>query len=199
MNFASPSANETTTAAKPPRMKILAAALSALALTACATATPYQPLQGNDGGYASTRIDENRYRVRFVGNAVTDREQVENFLLFRAAQLTVEEGYTCFTPVARDTERQVDYRVRRDFAPGGGFYRGWTPYWDFYGPFGTHFYDPWIGSPFFPDRYDINTVDSYTATAEIVLKRGNCTGDQTFDASRVIQNLRPIVERPDEA
>lgn len=181
------------------RTRHFAATLGALALAACASPTPYQPLgESNEGGYASTQLDQDRYRVRFVGNALTDRERVENYLLYRAAQLTLEQGFACFTPVQRDVERDVDYRVDRDYAPGVGFYRGWSPYWNLHGPFGTHFYDPWLRDPFFPGSYDISSVDSYTATAEIVLSRGSCTGQQTFDASEVAQNLRSKVERPEE-
>jgi hypothetical protein len=61
------------------------AATAALALAACATATPYQPAgQGSRYGYSDMRLQEDRYRVTFAGNSVTSREQVE--MAIRAAR-----------------------------------------------------------------------------------------------------------------
>ncbi|HVY89226.1 MAG TPA: hypothetical protein VG942_10185, partial [Hyphomonadaceae bacterium] len=91
-------------------MKIAAAlAAGALALAACATPTPYQPLgaeTGVSGGYSSQRIASDRYRVRFSGNNLTSRQTVENYLLYRAAELTAQEGYDWFAMNDRDTERK---------------------------------------------------------------------------------------------
>ena len=63
----------------------LLAAAAALALSACATATPYGPA-GIDSryGYSEQRVDADRFRVSFAGNSVTSREQVEMSLLLRA-------------------------------------------------------------------------------------------------------------------
>ena len=49
-------------------LKTLAMTVAAgLALAACATATPYQPagLNGQRGGYAEQRLENNRFRVKF--------------------------------------------------------------------------------------------------------------------------------------
>src|SRR3546814_2720956 len=79
------------------RSSIRLAPLAALMLFACATPTPYQPLgtrgTGASGCYASQQIEQNRFRVSFSGNQLTSRERVENYLLFRAAELTVQNGY----------------------------------------------------------------------------------------------------------
>ena len=97
------------------RPAILAAA-AALALSACATATPYQPagFQGQRGGYAEQRLESNRYRVSFAGNSVTTREQVEMGLLLRSAELTVQDGYDWFSTVNRATDRDVRYNATPD-------------------------------------------------------------------------------------
>ena len=77
--------------------------VAVLALAACATVTPYQPL--SDGkGYAEQKLETNRYRVRFTGSGKTPRETVENYLMFRAAELTLQNGYGHFLVAARDTE-----------------------------------------------------------------------------------------------
>ena len=67
---------------------VLLATAAALALSACATATPYGPA-GVDSryGYSDQRVDADRYRVSFAGNSLTSREQVEMALLLRAAEV----------------------------------------------------------------------------------------------------------------
>ena len=71
--------------------------LAALALAACATATPYQPAARNgDYGYVERKIEDNRYTIQFNGNSITERETVESYLLFRAAELTLQHGFDYF-------------------------------------------------------------------------------------------------------
>jgi hypothetical protein len=172
---------------------LLAPVAVALALAACATATPYQPLRGSSGGFSEQRIEQNRYRVSFTGNSYTSRQRVENYLLYRAAELTLANGYDTFTIVRRDTERDVDVRT----SPGWGSYSPyWRPSWRYYGrPYGWRHWDPWFGDPFWADRVDIRTVTSYEAMAEIIMGRGG-TGPQTFNARAVIANLQPTIVIP---
>ena len=62
-----------------------------LAVSACETATPYQPLQQGtsaSGGFTDQKLDQNHFRVTFQGNTLTSRETVETYLLFRTAELT---------------------------------------------------------------------------------------------------------------
>ena len=174
--------------------------LTALALVACTTATPYQPLgtrgSGASGGYAEQKIESNRYRVTFAGNSMTSRSRVENYLLYRAAELTLATGFDSFTIMARDTERDVDTYVHRGF--GSGPYGYWRPSWRYYGGrFGWRSWDPWYGGAFWADSIDINTVERYEAVAEIVMNRGRQPNDpRSFDARQVIANLGPTLERP---
>ncbi len=81
-----------------------------LLLTGCvmSTQTPYQPLQQN-GGFSEQRIETNRYRVTFAGNSLTTREEVENNLLFRIAELTLSQGYDYFVLSDNDTEANTSY------------------------------------------------------------------------------------------
>lgn len=171
---------------------------AALALAACSTATPYQPLgtRGASGGYASQQIEDNRYRVSFTGNQLTSRERVENYLLYRAAELTVQQGYDGFTIVQRATDRDVETNVYRDpFGPGP--YGYWGPYWRYRGPWGWRTWDPWYGDPFFSSNVDVRTIDRYEATAEIVMYRGaRPNNPYSFDARQVMRNLGPSIELP---
>ena len=177
--------------------RLLVPIAAALALAACATATPYQPLRGSSGGFTEQRIEANRYRVAFIGNDYTSRQRVENYPLYRAAELTLANGYDGFTIAQRATDRNVD--VRSYGSPGGfnrGFYPGWRPYWRYRGSFGWRHWDPWYGDPFWADRIDLRTVDSYEAMAEIVMFRGRRTDAASFDARQVIGNLRPTIVVP---
>jgi hypothetical protein len=186
-----------------------AALAGALLATACAYPTPYQPLETRGsvtGGFTEQRIDENRWRVAFAGNTLTSRERVENYLLYRAAELTVQAGYDGFTIVERETERDVQHRVY-PASPRVGFGFGrfghWRPYWRMWGPWGPRrgwaFYDPWYDDPFWFNRYDVRRVERYEAVAEIVMFRGQRDNDpRSFDARQVMTHLGPTIELPGE-
>ena len=173
-------------------------------LSACATATPYQPNlpgQAVSGGYSEQRVEANRFRVNFSGNSLTSRETVEGYLLFRAAELTVQEGYDWFAVVDRNTETDRRTYVERDplYSPWyGPSYGYWRPYWRYYGGFGWRTWDPWWGDPFWADRMDVRTVTKFEASAEIIMNRGAKPADdpRAFDARAVIANLGPRVTRP---
>ncbi len=50
------------------------------------------------------RIDSNTVMVSFRGNGYTDRQTVQSFLLYRCAQVTLEDGYDYFVLISADTE-----------------------------------------------------------------------------------------------
>ena len=113
--------------------------LLAALLTACATATPYQPNvpgQQATGGFTDQRLESDRYRVTFAGNSLTSRETVEGYLLFRAAELTVQQGFDWFSIVDRNTDRKSYTYVDPDplyspwYGPGYGY---WRPSWRYRG------------------------------------------------------------------
>ncbi|MBT9474028.1 MAG: hypothetical protein V4514_23395 [Pseudomonadota bacterium] len=184
---------------------IIASLALAGLLSACATATPYQPNipgQATSGGYSEQRVEANRFRVNFAGNSLTSRETVEGYLLYRAAELTVQEGYDWFSIADRNVERDRRTYVERDplYSPWyGPSYGYWRPSWRYYGGgFGWRTWDPYWGSPFWADRMDVRTVDKYEASAEIVMGRGAKPADdvRAFDARAVIANLGPRIVRP---
>lgn len=172
---------------------VLLATAAALALSACATATPYGPAGGGTRfGYAEQRVDADRYRISFAGNSVTSREQVEMALLLRAAEVTAESGYDWFSTVNRATDRDVRFQATPD-----PFYRDrYSPFW---GPSWRYqrrgLWSSW-GDPFGRD-FDVREIDRYEASAEIIMGRGaKPAGDpNAFDAREVIQNLGPRVTR----
>ena len=185
-----------------PRVRGIAlAAVSALALAACTTATPYQPAgpRPSNYGFADQQIEANRFRVSFAGNSLTSRETVETYLLYRAAELSLAKGFDWFQMAARDTERKSSTYVNEPFGGpfGGGPYGYWGPSWRYHGGFGWRGWDPYWGDPFWGGTVDIQTIDRYEAMAEIVTGRGPKPADpRSFDAREVVANLQARIVLP---
>lgn len=177
----------------------------AATLVGCTTPTPYQPkVPGNaaSGGYAEMRIEPNRWRVTFAGNSLTARETVEGYLLFRAAELTTQQGFDWFSIVDRNTQRQARTYLEPDplyhpwYGPG---YTFWRPHWRYWGAgYGWRSWDPFWGDPFWADRVDVRTVEKFEASAEVYMGRGAKPADdpRAFDARQVIANLQPRIQYP---
>jgi len=165
------------------RVLILAALVGVLA--ACATATPYQPATGGSYGFSEQQIENDRVRITFRGNSVTDRETVEAYLLYRAAEVTLQNGYDYFVVSDRDTESRT--RLQSTGPHYSGFwythryyrYGGWSPW-----------YDPWYAN-------DYREVTRYEAMAEISMRRGQKPADDphAFDAREVQSNLQARIVR----
>lgn len=194
------------------RLALFAAAAAAIALAGCEHATPYQPLGTggafHSGGYTDQQLEANRWTVTFSGNSLTSRQTVERYLLYRAAELTVQQGDDWFTTVDRNTERKTDYVGFDDdfgygagwggyFGPRWGLYRrgfGWGYGYGGYGGGFGGFGGPWGGG-----SVDLQQVSQYTATAEILMGRGpKPTGDRrAFNARAVIDHLRGTIQYPE--
>jgi hypothetical protein len=152
-----------------------------LVLTACATATPYQP-QKDGYGYSERKVESNRYTVTFSGNAQTPRQTVEDYLLYRAAEVTLSSGYDYFILAEQDTE--ADTRHYTSFNTGFGFYR-WGP----------SSFDSAIGVG------TTTTTTRYEGKADIVMFKGKKALEnvKAFDARQVKENIEPRLSRPEQA
>ena len=74
-----------------------------LAASACASPTPYQP--AIDGyGYSDRALSENRVEVIFHGNMWTAQEDVERYLLYRAAEIAERESAPAFRVADQETK-----------------------------------------------------------------------------------------------
>ena len=167
------------------KTKIALAILSVTLLAGCARSTPYAPAERPGGsGYTDMRISETRYRVTFRGNTVTSRETVENFLLLRAAEVTLDAGRDCFSFADRDTTQDVRYYTTfNDF----GWYPRWRGrawYWHNWG----------YGDPWGPD-VDVRRVRNFEAYAEIIM--GTCRNDDTdLNARQIVDRIGPLAAPP---
>ena len=151
-----------------------------LALAGCAAnPTPYQPAT-NGYGFSQQQLESNRYRVTFAGNGDTSLDTVRNYMLYRAAEVTVESGHDYFVVVDQDTQSRTIYHGTGSapFGFGTGF-RG-------DGGFGVGF-----------SSFSAYPNDSYTAWADIVLGNGPKPPNDlnAYDAHDVLSRLDPAVVR----
>jgi hypothetical protein len=156
---------------------------AALVLAACAAdPTPYQPSASNGYGFSQQKIEDNRYRVTFAGNSRTNLDTVRNYMLYRAAETTIESGNDYFIVVDQNTQSSTTYRGTGSspFSVGTGVRSGGG------GGVGIGF------SSFsaYPD-------DSYTSWADIVVGKGAKPTDNVdaYDARDVLSSLGPNVVR----
>ncbi len=185
-------------------MKKTLAGLAALTIAAgCQTATPYQPAnRSGDGGYLDQRIESDRWAISFSGNSATDRQTVETYLLFRAAELTLQNGFEHFQIVARDTDAETRF-VSNGFGspffynfygtgfPRRGFGRGFHGSGFFFA--GSGFHDPFL----FDSGFTVQELTRFEAVAEIIMGEGKKpAGAAFFNAGEVLLNLSGSIEFP---
>lgn len=189
------------------RRIMLLTLLASAALGGCTTATPYQPYRaesagGVHGGYTDQQLAPDRYVVRFHGNELASRDRVEGYMLYRAAELTLQRGYDWFLAVDRHTEHDTQTYIGSDpfyrpyYGPG---YDYWRPSWRYYRPSdGWNDWYPWSGGRFWADQLDVRTVESFEAQAEILMRRGAIPSDEprAVDARKVIAELGPTIQHP---
>ena len=87
-----------------------------LVLTAaliCGCATPYQPYDGADAGegFSETQLEPNTYEVMFHANAATSRRRADDFVLLRAAELCLLNGFRYL--VVTSTSQDMPTLARR--------------------------------------------------------------------------------------
>jgi hypothetical protein len=148
-------------------------------LAGCGQPTPYQPAL--DGyGYSEQRIEDNRYRVSFAGNELTAADTVQNYLLYRAAELTLDHDYDYFTVVDRNLDRSTAYWGTSDPYLGSGFI---TRRGDYVGGVGFR-------------SYSARPIDTYTAYADVVMFEGEKPAAEVnaYDARSVLRQLGPTIQ-----
>lgn len=162
------------------------AAVLILLISACAQPTPYQPAR--DGyGFTQQRIEDNRYRIVFRGNSITPRQVVEDYMLYRAAEITLQSGYDYFIVADRQTDKSTQYSAT--FTDPGFPYYG-PYYWRRHPPFGYR--------PMF-ETGTYRPIEQFTVSADVVLSRGTKPRDRVdaYDARNVIARLGPTVRYPE--
>jgi hypothetical protein len=187
----------------------LLAGVAALGLSACATGpsyTPYVAAQPGKFGFSEQRIEATRFRITFEGNSRTTRQRVEDSLLLRAANVTLENGYDWFQIANRATDPKT-YTERLPslgFDGGFGYNTGFASYRTYSSRYGwVYVHRPILNDfGFGPlDNYgETREITRFQANAEIILGKGPKPTDRVdaFDARDVSANLtqRVVVVTP---
>jgi hypothetical protein len=149
---------------------LLAAALAASLATACAStgssATPYQPAGKSGYGYKETQLETNRSRLSFSGNAETEAATVKKYVLFRAAETTLDHGFDYFIIIDRGLESAAQFQASAPVRPrfGGGTLE--------------------------------QSGAQYVQTVDVTMFRGLRPGPAAYDARQIITYLEGEIERP---
>lgn len=172
---------------------VKSAAPVALALLAgCAQPAAYAPrAPGQTTGYTDRELTPNRYRVTFTGNSVTPRQTVEDYLLLRAAEVSLAAGSRYFVFDTRNTKANSHITVFDD----PFFYRDHMLFGpNFYGPRfhpGYWSFRPRWGYGAFGPPADVVVTTNYEAYAEIVLLKPDQVAKETraIDAQAVVDHM----------
>ena len=79
--------------------------VAGLFLSSCAV--KYGPLTAT-GGYSESFVEHDVAEVSFEGNNSNSKEQINDYLLFRCAELTLEKGYSHFLILKDESQMHVD-------------------------------------------------------------------------------------------
>lgn len=152
---------------------------AALILAGCATATPYQPAGKSGYGYSQEQLENDRYRVTFTGNDHTPSETVQNYLLYRAARITLNTGNDYFIITHQGTEHlgggsSTGFSVGTGGAVGGG-----------------------VGVGIGIGTLLGGTSGRFRAYAVIVVGKGSKPAQQphAYDAHQIMQRLQPKIRQ----
>lgn len=157
-------------------MKPLISLLAAFALVACAAVGPtaYGPADEKGFGYQETRIEEDRYRIVYRGSGGMPPEQVDNYALRRAAELTLANGFDWFRIAVRDITRERRGGVSLGAGVGTGSYGRRSS----------------VGVGVGGDFGKIGAQDYFTARLEVVMGRGDAPeGDDVYDATSIVGSI----------
>lgn len=157
------------------RLIILA---SAVALGACAATGPtaYGPADPKGFGYEETRIEDDRYRITYRGSGGMLPEQVEDYAMLRAGEVTLQNGYEWFRIVGRDVSRDQRGGVTLGAGVGTGSYGRRSS----------------VGVGVGGNFGKIGARDFFTVRLEVLMGAGAAPDDdKAYDASSIISAISP--------
>lgn len=170
-----------------PKFYLIQILATVIFITACAGPTHYHPsLEGT--GYSDHKLSDDRYRVSFTANSLTNRNKVGQFLIYRAAQIALESNKENFVVLDQDGQ---DFSLP-DYARGSKTYR-------------HHYFEHhhlWFGDDKTPTEElatpTLEPLARYTATITIMLySEGDPPVEgKAYNAREVIEVLGNTIVRP---
>lgn len=176
------------------RLRFVFPLIAALALAGCAgMPTPYQPAV-DGAGYAEQQLDGRTWRVTFAGNDETPRETVENYLLYRCAEVMLFGGYERFIVLEKVVEPDVRYYAH-GYGPshiGPGIPHGRFSYYHY------RYHDPYAYGFTYGAPYRVSSTVRYKASALIQPREGGNPpeGALVLDARALVRQLGPTIVLP---
>ena len=153
----------------------------------CAGPTQYHPsLEGT--GYSDYKISEDRYRVSYTANSLTNRKKVTQYLIYRAAQIALESKKENFVVL----DQSDQHFSLPDYAQGGETYR-------------HHYFEHhhlWFGDDMVATEElstpTLEPLARYTASIDIMLySQGEPPAEgKAYNAREVIEVLGNTIVRP---
>jgi hypothetical protein len=173
------------------------------ATPASATAADQAPMvpPAKPGVFTMQKRGENRYHLVVAGHKFTTRDEIEKYLLYRAAELTMEQKASWFTlsesrskgdtePVPKQDPAGLRYSFRMSY---------WRPVWRYKlaGQADWKSWSPFAKAAFFST--DPKTVTNFEVSADIVLRKGimNDADPLAFEAGAVSDLLVNQVSPPE--
>lgn len=168
------------------RRSLCIGAVCSILLAACETpTTPYQPMN-REGGYAEQLVEDGTWRVQFAGNTVTDRDTVENYLLYRAAEVADAAACDRFMVLNKDVEPQTRYR---GVGYGSPFmYGGFDRFHRRHG-YGFAYYGP-------ADYYPTTRYTAYATIRCVPPDQPVPATAEVYRTDALLTRLNPMVRRP---
>ena len=172
---------------------------------------PAKPAQASDNppmvppaaaGVFSAEKRGNRLHLTVTGHKFTTRAEVEKYLAYRAAELTLAQKGNWFTFVEARAKTDTVPIPKRD--PSGPRYsfrmENWRPVWRYKmaGNSAWMNWSPFSGAAFFADGKDPKTISDFEASADIVVHKGQMDDTQplAFEAGAVSDLLINQVSPP---
>jgi hypothetical protein len=145
----------------------IATVVTVAVLGGCASARDYGPLGVSGVGYTDRALSANRHMVAVSGSRMIARDDVERYLLRRAAEVTLRAGYTHFMLDGENVDARTYY------LPGSDNY--------LHGPDYGRRAGLWPEYPEVPET-------RYSATAEVTMLRPEeaAGNPQAIDARSVL-------------
>lgn len=158
----------------------LVALAASFVLTACASGpSAYGPAKSYDDiGYKNTKIQHDKFRISYTGRHI---DEARDYALLRAAQVTLNEGYSHFEIVGGDdwTNGRNPIGTAIGVGVGNGGYRGRRTHVDL--GVGVH------------DVTRMIEGDKAKNTIEVVLLGTASQGPNIYDAQSVASSIKPPV------
>ncbi|MCF6221301.1 MAG: hypothetical protein L3J65_09330 [Robiginitomaculum sp.] len=166
-------------------LSVVSATLFTASLSGCATGpTAYGPAQGSGLGFASQKIESDRFHVNFTGR---NADEARNLALLRSAELTKGEGFSHFRVIGSGTNSQDRGRSGISSSIGIGIGSGGGRY----GRYGGSRTNVGIG-------IGVNDIvramqgNRVSASMEIILLNAtDGLGDNVYEADSIIKSIQP--------